>query len=75
MQVDAPSSPLRGLVKSTPVKTPAHVMLNETLESIGSRGASVKQEDLIKKLQEHQSVLEEQDKAYQVSHLLLCFLL
>ncbi|XP_026287245.2 transforming acidic coiled-coil-containing protein 3 isoform X2 [Frankliniella occidentalis] len=51
--------------KSTPVKTPAHIMLNETLESIGSRGTLVKQEDLIKKLQEHQSVLEEQDKAYQ----------
>lgn len=64
-QATAPTTPLRSTVKSTPVKTPAHVMLNETLESIGARGASVKQEDLIKKLQEHQSVLEEQDKAYQ----------
>lgn len=62
----APATPVRSnLVKNTPVKTPAHVMLNETLESIGSRGTLVKQEDLIKKLQEHQSVLEEQDKAYQ----------
>ncbi|KAK3914337.1 Transforming acidic coiled-coil-containing protein 2 [Frankliniella fusca] len=51
--------------RGTSVKTPAHIMLNETLESIGSRGTLVKQEDLIKKLQEHQAVLEEQDKAYQ----------
>lgn len=60
------ATPVKGsAVKSSPAKTPAHVMLNETLESIGARGTPVKQEDLIKKLQEHQSVLEEQDKAYQ----------
>lgn len=63
----APATPVRkNTAKNTPIKTPAHVMLNETLESIGSRGTPVKQEELIKKLQEHQSILEEQDKAYQV---------
>ncbi|XP_034245040.1 serine-rich adhesin for platelets isoform X2 [Thrips palmi] len=64
-QATAPSTPLKGAVKSNPAKTPVHVMLNETLENIGLRGASVKQEDIIKKVQERQSVLEEQDKAYQ----------
>jgi len=49
-----------GIVSSTPAS-------GSSTKDSSSRAQVVTQDELIKRLQEHQIVLEEQDKAYQVS--------